>query len=159
MARHELGHLAGIVETNTTILKAQHGDRTEWLTTVDSLQKQESRHAPMSCGRARELDYGVRKSVKYRRSLIIENSEEQRETARHPAVFSTPRRPKLKHFCGGDWICRRKFSGRTARTARRAARLTSRRSNAPRRGSGGPAHRRRSPRRLPQSAVRARHSA
>jgi hypothetical protein len=27
MARHELRRLAGIVETNTTILKAQHGDR------------------------------------------------------------------------------------------------------------------------------------
>jgi len=35
----------------------------------------------MSCGRARGLDYGVRKSVKYRRLLIIKNSEEQQETA------------------------------------------------------------------------------
>jgi hypothetical protein len=50
---------------------------------VDSLQKQEGRHAPMSGGRARGLDYGVRKSVimKYRRLLIIKNSGEQRETA------------------------------------------------------------------------------
>src|ERR1700757_1213212 len=45
---------------------------------VDPPQKQEGRHPPMSCGRARGLDYGVRKSVKYRRLLIIKNSEKQR---------------------------------------------------------------------------------
>jgi len=41
----------------------------------------------MSCGRARGLDYGVRKSVKYRRLLIIKNSEEQRETAENSEAF------------------------------------------------------------------------
>jgi len=70
---------------------------------VDSLQKQEGRHAPMSGGRARGLDYGVRKSViiKYRRLLII---KKQRRTARNSGkqrgipLFSRPLVVKTQAF-------------------------------------------------------------
>ena len=70
-----------IVETNTTILKAQHSDCNGMVNACKFSAKQEGRHAPISCGRASGLDYGVRKSVKYRRLLIIKtvkNSGKQR---------------------------------------------------------------------------------
>jgi hypothetical protein len=72
----------------------------------------------MSCGRARELD-GLRRSAKYQAiSMSIENSEEQRKTAKRAAVFCGTQLATREKFCGKADVARCKFSGRTVKTAR-----------------------------------------
>ena len=72
MARHELRRLAGIVETNTTILKARTVIATEWLMPVDSLQKQEGGYAPMSGGSGKRVGLWRARVSNYKIPAIID---------------------------------------------------------------------------------------
>jgi hypothetical protein len=76
----------------------------EWLMPVNSLQKQEGRHVPMSCARARRLDYRVAEVSKIPGDfrMNIKNSEEQRKTARHAAVFAPHYSCETQDFRGEE---------------------------------------------------------
>jgi hypothetical protein len=100
---------------NTTTLRAVRSDRNEMINA--------SKFSAKTGGPARPISGGSAKTVKYWAiSMNINNSEEQRETASHPAVISTRRPLKPQDFCGERGGARCKFPGRTAKTAAMAAR-------------------------------------
>src|SRR5215472_4779331 len=113
--------------------------RTVWLTTVDSLQKQEGRHRFLSCYLAISMNIKTAKNSEKQRSaplffagracpqarisaeneatLAVNFWEEQRKTEKRAALFRGPRLPPSQDFSGERGDARCKFLGRTAKTA------------------------------------------
>jgi hypothetical protein len=84
-------------------LKARTVIATEWLMSVDSLQKQEGGYAPMSGGSGKRVGLWRAQVSNYKIPAIIDyqNSEEQRETAENKEAsrcFFDPSSSKTQAF-------------------------------------------------------------
>jgi hypothetical protein len=88
MARHRLQRLTGMIDSNTTILKARHGDRNGMVNACKFLAKTGRSARP--CHALGQADWIIAELIKCQAiSDDTKNSEEQRKTARRAAVFST----------------------------------------------------------------------